>query len=219
MPGMENLAPDRTDTSSGSLGVADPLAHLLLQTGAGPVDLGGEPVGPATLHVVAARGGPDGEARRDRESQHRRHLGQVGTLAAEEVLHLHRGLAVGVVEVEDERHQEGSPRWIRGRVCTTHGLRVDPQAYPCTISVAADTGPSSVRGPVGARGPGTPGRGDRSGRGQAASIRWRSSATSPSTGTRTCSVVSRSRTVTAPSSSESKSTVTHHGVPTSSWRR
>ena len=38
-------------------------------------------------------------------------------------------------------------------------------------------------------------------------------------GTRTCSVVSRSRTVTASSSSESKSTVTHHGVPTSSWRR
>ena len=40
-----------------------------------------------------------------------------------------------------------------------------------------------------------------------------------SIGTRTCSVVSRSRMVTAPSSSESKSTVTHSGVPTSSWRR
>jgi hypothetical protein len=34
--------------------------------------------------------------------------------------------------------------------------------------------------------------------------------------TRTCSVVSRSRIVTAPSSSESKSTVTHSGVPISS---
>ena len=40
-----------------------------------------------------------------------------------------------------------------------------------------------------------------------------------SIGTRTCSVVSRSRIVTALSSSESKSTVTHSGVPISSWRR
>ena len=46
-----------------------------------------------------------------------------------------------------------------------------------------------------------------------------SSCESRSMGTRTWSVVSRSRTVTARSSSESKSTVTHHGVPTSSWRR
>ena len=50
-------------------------------------------------------------------------------------------------------------------------------------------------------------------------VRRRSSSTRPSMGTRTCSVLSRSRTVTASSSSESKSTVTHHGVPTSSWRR
>ena len=50
-------------------------------------------------------------------------------------------------------------------------------------------------------------------------VRRRSSPSSSVTGTRTWSVVSRSRTVTASSSSESKSTVTHHGVPTSSWRR
>ena len=49
--------------------------------------------------------------------------------------------------------------------------------------------------------------------------RLRSSVSSEAMGTRTCSVVSRSRTVTAPSSSESKSTVMHNGVPTSSWRR
>ena len=41
----------------------------------------------------------------------------------------------------------------------------------------------------------------------------------PSTGTRSWVIESRSRTVTAPSSSESTSTVTHHGVPISSWRR
>jgi len=40
-----------------------------------------------------------------------------------------------------------------------------------------------------------------------------------STDTRTCSIESRSRTVTAPSSSESTSTVTQYGVPISSWRR
>ena len=55
--------------------------------------------------------------------------------------------------------------------------------------------------------------------GQSSPARRRSSDKRPSIGTRTCSVVSRSRTVTASSSSESKSTVTHHGVPTSSWRR
>ena len=45
------------------------------------------------------------------------------------------------------------------------------------------------------------------------------SASSEPIGTRTCWVVSRSRIVTAPSSRESKSTVTHKGVPISSWRR
>ena len=54
---------------------------------------------------------------------------------------------------------------------------------------------------------------------QPSPVRRRSSLSKSAMGTRTCSVVSRSRTVTASSSSESKSTVTHHGVPTSSWRR
>ena len=42
---------------------------------------------------------------------------------------------------------------------------------------------------------------------------------SASSGTRSWPIVSRSRTVTAWSSSESKSTVTQKGVPISSWRR
>lgn|GEM_PF-5222764 len=42
---------------------------------------------------------------------------------------------------------------------------------------------------------------------------------SSATGTRVCSIVSRERTVTVSSSSESKSTVTQKGVPISSWRR
>ena len=42
---------------------------------------------------------------------------------------------------------------------------------------------------------------------------------SSESGTRSCGMVSRSRTVTAWSSSESKSTVMQNGVPISSWRR
>ncbi len=47
----------------------------------------------------------------------------------------------------------------------------------------------------------------------------RSASTSPAMGTRTCDMLSRSRIVTASSLSVSKSTVTHSGVPISSWRR
>ena len=54
---------------------------------------------------------------------------------------------------------------------------------------------------------------------RAASSRSRISRVTPSTGTRSWAIESRSRTVTAPSSSESTSTVTHQGVPISSWRR
>ena len=68
-------------------------------------DLAVEAVGPAAVHVGAARVGGDGEPGRHRQPQHRGHLGQVGALAAEEVLHLHRGLAVLVIEAEDEGHE------------------------------------------------------------------------------------------------------------------
>src|SRR4051794_2750606 len=54
---------------------------------------------------------------------------------------------------------------------------------------------------------------------RAASSRSRMRRVAPSTGIRSWAIESRSRTVTAPSSSESTSTVTHHGVPISSCRR
>ena len=54
---------------------------------------------------------------------------------------------------------------------------------------------------------------------RAAESRSRISRFTPSIGTRSWVIESRSRTVTAPSSSDSTSTVTHHGVPISSWRR
>ena len=62
-------------------------------------------------------------------------------------------------------------------------------------------------------------RGDAAAQTRAAARRSWIAALTPSTGTRSCVIASRSRIVTAPSSSDSTSTVTHHGVPTSSWRR
>ena len=76
---------------------------------------------------------------------------------------------------------------------------------PGRCPVTPDPGPSSGRMTAATAGRPPSGRG-------AARL-------TPSSGTRSCVIVSRSRTVTAPSSSESTSTVTHHGVPISSWRR
>lgn len=56
------------------------------------------------------------------------------------------------------------------------------------------------------------------GRALAHSKNVRSQAPSSFTGTRSCCPVSRWRTVTLPSVAVSVSTVTHNGVPTSSWR-
>ena len=113
IPGIENLAPERTLTSSGSVGIAEAAAHLRLELG----DLGGDLVveagRPARLHVGPAGVGGDREARRHRQLQHAGHLGQVGALAAEEVLVLHRRAAVLVVEGVDV-----------GRSGGRHGARV-----------------------------------------------------------------------------------------------
>ncbi len=92
-----------------------------------------------------------------------------------------------------------------------------------TAPLGTNAPPPGTRAPW----PGSPGRcrcapdprsaGPRYGR--TAAIRSRMSCLTPSSGTRSWVIVSRSRTVTAPSSSESTSTVTHHGVPISSCRR
>ena len=71
------------------------------------------------------------------------------------------------------------------------------------------------------RGRDLPGRRRHRGRATRARRRCRSriARLTPSIGTRSWVIESRSRIVTAPSSSDSTSTVTHHGVPISSWRR
>ena len=105
IPGIENLAPERTLTSSGSAGSPSFLPIVLLDLADGLGDLVVERRRPAAVEVGAAGVGGDGEPRRHRQLEHRGHLGEVGALAAEQVLHLHRGLAVLVVEAEDEGHE------------------------------------------------------------------------------------------------------------------
>ena len=115
IPGIENLAPERTLTSSGSSGSPKRLPIVFSSLAHGLGHLGVEAVGPAAVEVGAAGVGGDGEARRHRQPEHRGHLGQVGALAAEEVLHLHRGAAVLVVEAVDVRHERREPTSASGR--------------------------------------------------------------------------------------------------------
>ncbi len=88
-------------------GVAQPLAHRPLDLADSLGDLVVEGGRPAALHVGPTGVGRDGEPRWHRQPQHRGHLGQVGSFAAEEILHLHRRPAVLVIEAEDVGH--GAP--------------------------------------------------------------------------------------------------------------
>jgi hypothetical protein len=108
-------------------GVAQLAAHRRLE----PLDLLGdlvvEALGPAAVHVGPAGIGGDGEAGRYGELEHRGHLGEVGPLAAEEVLHLHRGLWVLVVEGEDVRHRSSRHRSRTGNRSSLDALRKDAE--------------------------------------------------------------------------------------------
>ena len=87
IPGIENLAPERTLTSSGSAGSPSLLPIAFSSFVTCLAISSSRPVGPAAVHVGPARVGGDREARRHRQLEHRGHLGQVGALAAEQVLH------------------------------------------------------------------------------------------------------------------------------------
>ena len=85
IPGMEIAAPERTDTSSGPLGVAEAEPAALLEAADVIVDLlveAGRDV--VRGHVGAARVGRDREARGDGDPE-LRHLGEADALAAEEL--------------------------------------------------------------------------------------------------------------------------------------
>ena len=153
MPGMENLAPERTETSSGSPASPIGLAHGLLEPGAGAGHLGVERLGPAAGHVGAAGVGRDGEPGRHRELEYRRHLGQVGALATQEVLELHGRAGVRVVEIEDERHRAslpwtGEPRGERGH---SEWLPLPTWDGPPQPTFLPATAPESVQRPCGGR--------------------------------------------------------------------
>ena len=87
MPGIDSRAPERTETSSGSSRVAQPLVRVLLEPLDGVRHLRVQPLGErlARVHVRDAR------LRRDREPggdevrvEDARHLGDVGALAAQQ---------------------------------------------------------------------------------------------------------------------------------------
>ena len=104
-PGHGELGARAHRHQQGVGGIADLLAHGLLQPAPRLGHLGVEPLGPPARHVVPAGVGRNGETGRHRQLEYRRHLGQVGALAAQEVLELHRRAWVRVVEVEDVRHR------------------------------------------------------------------------------------------------------------------
>ena len=88
MPGIENLAPERTETSSGLSGSPKPLPERASTSCIASRTSSQRPVGQllAGREVVVAGFGRDGEARRGRQAGEG-HLGQAGALAAEQVLH------------------------------------------------------------------------------------------------------------------------------------
>ena len=99
MPGIDSAAPERTLTSSGSAGSPNFLPTSVLHLLDGRLDLRPDRLGQlaAVLVVGGADLGGDREARGDRDADDA-HLGQVGPLAAEQVLHV--GLAVGLAAAE-----------------------------------------------------------------------------------------------------------------------
>ncbi len=104
IPGIENFAPERTLTSSGSF--ASPSVRPIFFSSFVTcfADLVGQPAGPAAVHVRTARIGGDGEPGRHRQPQHRGHLGEVGALAPQQILHVHGGTTVLVVKGEHVGH-------------------------------------------------------------------------------------------------------------------
>ena len=108
MPGIENLAPDRTETSSGLVGITQLAADLPLEALHLLGDLRRHLLGHRALLEVGATGlGGDREPGRDRQSE-LDHLGQVRALAAEQVLLV----LVPFGEVVDVAHHVSwNPSW------------------------------------------------------------------------------------------------------------
>ena len=99
MPGIDRAAPERTLTRSGSAGSPNFLPAGCLHPREGGLDLRLDRLGKlaARVVIVGADLGGDREAGRNRNADHA-HLGQVGPLAAEQLLHV--GSALGSTSAE-----------------------------------------------------------------------------------------------------------------------
>ena len=97
IPGIENGAPERTDTSSGSTASPSCLPIFASSASRAAATSAMSPAGScvAAGHVGVARLGRDREAGRHRQAEVR-HLGEVGALAAEQELLLLAALFEGV---------------------------------------------------------------------------------------------------------------------------
>ena len=148
MPGIDARAPERTDTSSGLAGSPKRLPTTLLDLTQVAVDLrrasdGG--VAAAVRVEVRADLGGDREAGRDGQPE-AGHLGEVGALAAEQLLH--RGIAVGdaAAEGKDElaRAALGGHRACCWPPRRAHRLPTCPSSHEtptsfCAAALISDT--------------------------------------------------------------------------------
>ena len=125
MPGIEARAPERTETSKRIGVVAEPMTSLPAHARQGRIDLLGKVggIGFPVLVEIAADFGGDGEAGRDRQAE-RRHLRQIGALAAEQSLHLAAAIGLFRAEgIDPFRHQPLSRNRARFEAKASRGAR------------------------------------------------------------------------------------------------
>ena len=131
MPGIEARAPERTETSSGLAAIAEPMASLPAHARQRRIDLLGKVggIGFVVLVEIGADFGRDGEAGRHRQAE-RRHLRQIGALAAEQILHLAAAIGLFRAEgIDPFRHQPLS----RNR--TRFAAKAEPQlTHPQSVN-------------------------------------------------------------------------------------
>ena len=199
MPGIEARAPERTDTSSGRSGSPKRAPIDALDPGERGERLAlhrrrGAPLARRTTRADLGR---DREAGRHRDAE-ARHLGEVRALAAEQLLHVAAAVGLAGAEEVDALPRAASLR----RAAPARGFAASGRRALSPVPLRAVETCAEVR--------------LRRGRSRFAlrlaaapssrpSSRSRRYAASASTAMRSCCIVSRSRTVTLPSVSDSKS--------------
>ncbi len=195
MPGIDTRAPERTETRSGSAGSPKRRPNSCSTSAraarASFLTRAAQPT-PHLLELGTGLGG-DGEARRHRYAE-AGHLCETRALASEKLAHVRPTLSLPVPEGEDLALEPGRDPGL----LLASRLAASPPSLPLLHL-------TSCRLPARRQSP--------------SSSLLLMYASSPLSATRSCSMLSRSRTVTCESVSDSKSYVTQNGVPTSSCRR